>query len=225
MQPFSAALREIAGIPGARYSCVADDVTGDVLAEHGRPGVDPAAAVRWGCGLRAALQHSGELEDVMITAEGTYHLLRRVRDGSRTLLVHVSVDRADGNLALARRTLGAIRLADLSPAPEPVEPPRSEPVEARPSAARVPDQRAPAALPVRTPARPARAPGASLSAVPPPRRPITPETITQIRAEPATAAPASGAVGPAPPIAVPEARGWSDDLHTMRRLLDALRRM
>ena len=134
MLPFSAALRDIARIPGARYSCVADGVTGDVLAEHGQAGPDPAAAVRWGTGLRTALRPSGELEDVMIAAEATYHLLRLVRADDRTVLVHVSVDRARGNLALARRALGDVRFDATTPAaPQRIEvtpaslPPRALP--------------------------------------------------------------------------------------------------
>lgn len=218
MLPFSVALREVAAIPGARYSCVADDVTGDVLAEHGRPGPDPAAAVRWGRGLRAALLPSGELEDVMITADATFHLLRRVRAGERTVIVHVSVDRARGNLALARRTLGAIRFIDEeSPAPQVIEhyPPAPAPRVTAGTAPRatVPD-RPKMPLPVRTPRRPepaagARTVGALPSAIPAPRRPPAPVT------------PGGGT----PPVDVPVARGWSDDLYTMGRLLDALRRM
>lgn len=222
MLPFSAALRDIARIPGARYSCVADGVTGDVLAEHGQADPDPAAAVRWGTVLRTALRPSGELEDVMIAAEGTYHLLRLVRADDRALLVHVSVDRARGNLALARRALGDVRFDAATPAaPQAIE---VTPAPHVPSSAAVPEQRAPvpppAALPVRTPRRPdpiperpARRPSASLSAVPPPRRPVLPAVA-------AVAAPASEQ-----PIDVPVARGWSDDLYTMGRLLDALRRM
>ncbi|WP_132426149.1 hypothetical protein [Pseudonocardia endophytica] len=205
---------------------MADDVTGDVLAEHGHPGPDPAAAVRWGSGLRAALRPDGELDDVMITTDGTYHLLRLVHTASRTVLVHLSVDRAHGNLALARRALGDLRLDGSVP----VVPQRIDPVPARPvvrTPAVVPEQRAPApsppVLPVRTPRKPeprpaqaVRRPGATLSAVPPPRRPVAPAT-----------APAPPVVDAAPeqPISVPIARGWSDDLYTMRRLLDALRRM
>lgn len=234
VHPFSAALREMATIPGARYSCVADDVTGDVLAEHGRPGPDPAAAVRWGSGLRAALRPVGELEDVMITAEGTYHLLRMVRADARTVLVHLSVDRAQGNLAMARRALGEVRFDGATTA----APQREAPVTAalaaqavREAPAAVPEPRTPAppaaALPVRTPrrpeplpARPVRRPGATLSAVPPPRRPVAPPTVVSAAPLPA---PESGP--PEQPIAVPVARGWSDDLYTMGRLLDALRRM
>lgn len=226
MLPYSEVLREIASIPGARYSCVADGVTGDVLAEHGRPGTDAAAAVRWGSGLRAALRPDGELEDVMITAEGTYHLLRLVRAPSRTVLVHLSVDRAQGNLALARRALGDVRVDDTAPvAPQRLE---EASVTAAPAARSVvPDQRTPArpitSLPVRTPRRPepvpeqpVRRPGATLSAVPPPRRPVAPVMAS---------APAAGGDPAEQPIAVPVARGWSDDLYTMSRLLDGLRRM
>lgn len=222
VHPFSAALREIASIPGARYSCVADDVTGDVLAEHGRSDPDPAAAVRWGTGLRAALRSSGELEDVMITAEGTYHLLRLVHADSRTVLVHLSVDRIHGNLALARRALGEVRFDNATPvAPQRVE---QAPLAVVSAPAGLVEQRAggpaPAALPVRVPRRPEPLPGqpvrrsgAMLSAVPPPRRPVAPEI------------PAAGAAPAEQSADVPAARGWSDDLYTMGRLLDALRRM
>lgn len=226
MHPFSAALREMVTIPGARYSCVADDVTGDVLAEHGRPGTDPAAAVRWGSRLRAALRPAGELEDVMITAEGTYHLLRLVRTDARTVLVHLSVDRARGNLAMARRALGAVRFDGTTPvAPQRKEETPVTPVSAATAALADQPARAPqpTALPVRTPRRPeplpeqpVRRPGATLSAVPPPRRPVMP-AIAPV--------PVAATGPPEQPIAVPVARGWSDDLYTMGRLLDALRRM
>ena len=221
MHPFSAALREIATIPGARYSCVVDDVTGDVLAEHGRAGHDPAAAVRWGSGLRAALRPSGELEDVMITAEGTYHLLRPVSADSRTVLVHLCVDRASGNLALARRALGELRF-DLSNhrAPQWIDETSGAVARASGTEEQRAGTHAPPALPVRTPRRPdpvpdrpVRRPGATLSAVPPPRRPVPPE------------APAVDDATVEPSVTVPVARGWSDDLYTMSRLLEALRRM
>lgn len=229
VDPFSAALRDIASIPGALYSCVAEDVTGHVLAEHGRAGPDPAAAVRWGSGLRAALHASGGLEDVMITAAGTYHLLRLVRADSRTVLVLLSVDRVHGNLALARRVLGEVRF-DVA---DPAVPQRTEatPLPVAPIAVAVPVKRAVAAraataLPVRTPRRPlplpdqtVRRPGATLSAVPPPRRPVAPPAPIVAAAPAAEEAPAGQ------PVSVPTARGWSDDLYTMSRLLDALRRM
>ncbi|MDQ4116842.1 MAG: hypothetical protein M3235_07730 [Actinomycetota bacterium] len=207
---------------------MADDVTGDVLAEHGDAGPDPAAAVRWGSGLRAALRPSGELEDVMITAEQTYHLLRLVRADAGTVLVHLSVDRACGNLAQARRALGEVRFDAASPAaPQRIDRTPGTVATVGPSSSVVREQRsttqAPTDLPVRAPrrpepvpAQPVRHPGATLSAVPPPRRPVTPGTPAA-RPVPDTA--------PEQPVAVPTARGWSDDLYTMSRLLDGLRRM
>ena len=193
--PYSDALQELLRLPGARYSCIADAVSGSVLAEHGNGVVDPTAVLGWGSTALRDLDGADDLDDLIVTGARTYHLVRRaVAGGGSPLLVYVCLERARSNLALARRALAGVVVAPLPPAAE------SEATVAGPSFPPPPaDPRpAPAASAPHAPSPPA--------AVPLPRRTRT-------------------AVPAATPVPQPRAAGprWAGDVGTMRRLLAGLR--
>jgi hypothetical protein len=193
--PYSDALQELLRLPGARYSCIADAVSGRVLAEHGKGVVDPAAVLGWGGAALRDLDGADDLDDLIVTGARAYHLVRRAAaGGGPPLLVYVCLERARSNLALARRALAGVVVAPLPPtaeggavAPVPFAPPSST------------DPWPPPVAPApRAPSPPA--------AVPLPRRTRT-------------------AVPAAAPVPQPRAAGprWAGDLGTMRRLLAGLR--
>jgi hypothetical protein len=75
--PYSDALQELQRLPGARYSCIADAVSGRVLAERGDGAVDPAVVLGWGGTVLRDLAGADELDDLIVTGARTYHLVRR----------------------------------------------------------------------------------------------------------------------------------------------------
>lgn len=193
--PYSDALQELLRLPGARYSCIADAVSGRVLAEHGKGVVDPTAVLGWGGTALRDLDGADDLDDLIVTGARTYHLVRRAAAGSGPpLLVYVCLERARSNLALARRALAGVDVGPLRPAPEPapaasdpsvpLPPPGPRPAVAEP-APRAPSPPAAGPLPRRT-----RAPVPAAAPVPQPRD-----------------------AGPR----------WAGDVGTMRRLLAGLR--
>ena len=98
------ALRDLLDIPGVVYACAADPA-GPVVADVGTPDRGGETGAMLGWMLRAA--RDGGLEDIEVTSAHHYHVLRRFPVASRTLLVHLVLDRSGGNLALARRTLAS----------------------------------------------------------------------------------------------------------------------
>ena len=193
--PYSDALQELLRLPGARYSCIADAVSGRVLAEHGRGVVDPAAVLGWGGTALRDLEGADDLDDLIVTGARAYHLVRRAAaGGGHPLLVYVCLERARSNLALARRALAGVVVPPL--------PPASEPATAH---------AAPAGPPPATDPRTA-------SVAPAPRAPSPPAAVPLPRR---TRAP-DPAVAPVPQ---PRADGprWAGDVGTMRRLLAGLR--
>lgn len=219
-------LRDVAAVPGAQYSCIAERLTGTVLVEHGTRPEDADAAVLWGRFVTGSVTGAGHLEDIMITGARRYHLIRQVRpDGRTPLLVYLRLDRARGNLAQARRVLAALHVGGSDPVPAQALPPNQQRIDRAPDPVR-PTRRVP---PGRAPA--ATAPAAGRSARPAPRPPTAaPPASVPLPRRPVAdaarppAAPAAAAPGPSDrEPTVPGAR-WSDDLQTMRRLLDALRR-
>jgi hypothetical protein len=164
------------------------------------------------CGAEAArfLAAAGDgLDDLMVTSRRAYHLVRQVESGlPEPVLVYLCLDRGRGNLALARRELAATRLGERADVPAQALPPVAERTGAAPTVAVPP---APATAPPAAGPPAARRPspvprGGGRVAVPLPRR--SPAAL--------------------PPPAPPRPRvgaGWSDDVGTMRRLLDGLRRL
>lgn len=112
-------LQEAMAIPGALGASLVDYTTGFPVASTGaapNSDHDGAAAgtadVVQAANNRAlftsALPHD-LLEDVIITTAGGYHLLRPVRtDFDSRLVLYVWLDRALGNLAVARRRMQAL---------------------------------------------------------------------------------------------------------------------
>ncbi|MGD9525511.1 hypothetical protein [Pseudonocardia sp.] len=189
----------------------------------------------------------GDLEDVMITSERLFHVLRQVDvAGSGPVLVYVRLRRGHGNPATCRRELASAELRDSVAAA--CGPPR------------------PAAIPGAMAGNGTVAPRLdtgshpALPAVEPPRRPAPPRTSRPAAADgPATtrlpaprATPASrGVPSPAAPelprrvrgshlVGVPDPvdrsgrppatsgvlqQGWAKDGRTLRRLLAGLRRL
>lgn len=121
-------VRELTGVPGTAYACVAHLATGRVLAESARPGSEaatPGAVLAWS--VRTVTGFDGgaghELDDLMITSSHWHHVVRRLAapDPSATMLLYLCLDRHRSNLAAARRELAAPRLREwlLSPRPQP----------------------------------------------------------------------------------------------------------
>ena len=109
-------LQEAMAIPGAVGASIVDYTTGFPVASTGTaPNSDHDAAaagtadVVQAANSRAlfvsALPHD-LLEDLIITTAGGYHLLRLLRtDFDSRLVLYVWLDRARGNLAVARRRM------------------------------------------------------------------------------------------------------------------------
>ncbi|WP_130288098.1 hypothetical protein [Pseudonocardia sediminis] len=191
------------------------------MDEYGVRPPEAAPVIAWGRVVADSPALRGDLEDLMISGERHYHLLRRIRSGDgAALLVYLCLDRARANLAQARLALSTLRPDTPGAVPPQALPPVQESIterapvlarlpmrnpgthSGRPAVALAPASRAAPSAPVRP------APGAPAGAVPLPRQPDA-------------GGPSRDAVErePAP------AGGWSTDLHTMRRLLDALRRL
>jgi hypothetical protein len=107
-------------LPGLVGVALVDYTTGGCLGRAGGGGLDLAAAAAGNARvLRAKLDAIGDLrlpdaiEDILITLSTQYHLIR-VLPGDRPLFLYVVLDRAAGNLAMARHQLAAVerRLAD-----------------------------------------------------------------------------------------------------------------
>ncbi|MBP2364714.1 hypothetical protein [Pseudonocardia parietis] len=113
--------------PGARYACLADPATGAVVAAHGGAGApsgtgagdppgtvpaDAAAVLGWGSAETGSGTAGPSFEDAVITTGASYHLVRAFSRDGGPLLAYLQVDRAHGNLALARRALLALSRTD-----------------------------------------------------------------------------------------------------------------
>jgi hypothetical protein len=246
------ALQELLRLPGARYSCLVDPATGQMIDEPvGDPAVVPTVLLAWGGGAARYLAEveADELDDLIVTSRRSYHLVRQIGTlVSGGLLIYLCLDRAHGNLAAARRELGSTRLRERLLAG--ANPGRSRFTQ--------PEQRAlPAGSTVRGPAQATgrAAPPAALPASMSPAGAAPATAVSSLyvaapvlaaQAEPVVprprAAPAAlprRAAAPLPkPQPVPEVPGaptpppgmpgsgvtWRNDAEVLRRLLAALRR-
>ncbi|GAB2871426.1 hypothetical protein GCM10027074_43720 [Streptomyces deserti] len=121
-------LLEAVRLPGARGAAVVDWISGLPLGAVGdAPGGDIEAAAAEAAELARLATESGSLapadggeatasgkeppvQDLILTTTDSYHLLRFVTTPfDSTVILHLWLDRHDGNLALAR-----IRLAELA---------------------------------------------------------------------------------------------------------------
>ncbi|MER6913107.1 hypothetical protein ABT354_15670 [Streptomyces sp. NPDC000594] len=109
-------------VPGARGAALVDWVSGLALGAVGDApdGAHQDTAVRTAELARVATEYialgttggdgDGGLEDLILTTPGAYHLLRPVEAGfDSSVLLHLWLDRDQGNLALAR-----LRMRDLT---------------------------------------------------------------------------------------------------------------
>ncbi len=97
---------------GALGATLVDYESGLCLATAGNPGFDlelaaagNAEVVRAKKKIRDKLGLQDKIEDILITLDGQYHLIRMV---GTTMFLYVALDRAKSNLAMARRELAAI---------------------------------------------------------------------------------------------------------------------
>ncbi|GAA3494801.1 hypothetical protein GCM10019016_019010 [Streptomyces prasinosporus] len=120
-------LLEAMRVPGARGALVVDWISGLALGAVGEaPGGDPEATAAETAELARLSMESGTLapaddglpgpgkeppvQDLILTTADAYHLLRFViTTFDSTVFLYLWLDRADGNLALAR-----IRLAEMA---------------------------------------------------------------------------------------------------------------
>jgi predicted regulator of Ras-like GTPase activity (Roadblock/LC7/MglB family) len=112
-------LQQAMAIPGALGASLVDYTTGCPVAAVGAAPNDDHDAVAAGTAdvvqaansrtlFASALPHD-LLEDLIITTAGGYHLLRLVHtDFDSRLVLHVWLDRATGNLAVARRRMQSL---------------------------------------------------------------------------------------------------------------------
>ncbi|GAA2578687.1 hypothetical protein GCM10010399_05540 [Dactylosporangium fulvum] len=116
-------LRRAMTIRGAIGASLIDYTTGQTLGlEGGRgdvaPHADPsAAALGTASVIHAAMQTAAyapampgdAVEDVIISTSAAYHLIRPVRTSfDSRLVLYVWLDRAEGNLAIARRRVRSL---------------------------------------------------------------------------------------------------------------------
>lgn len=258
MESWSEVLRGALDAPGARYACLADPATGAVVAAHGtaRWGPDPvdtdgppggvpadaSAVLGWAATESAPAAAGPAFADAVITTDAVYHLVRVLPRDDATLLAYLQVDRARGNLALARRALLALPVTsdDAGHSPAPAAPaPAAHPVvpaqASAPEAERTPPlpvplpRRAPGSVTHRPPAGlppPALAPAAVPT--PAPAAPPSTETPNETTGTTTGEAGAEDTAAPAGPLSGPPdqpGRRWADDLRTMARILAGLRRL
>lgn len=109
-------IQQLLAVDGATGAAVIDSESGMALAQGGSPGFDLAVAaagnsnvVRAKMATMREIGLSGRIDDILITLDSQYHLIK-VLDGPTTagLFIYLVLDRTRGNLALARHRLKAI---------------------------------------------------------------------------------------------------------------------
>ena len=107
-------LSQMLQLDGALGACVVDSNSGMMLGAEGGGNVnlEIAAAgntevVRAKRKTMAALKLDDVIEDILITLGKQYHLIRPLR-GNDALFIYLVLDKARGNLAMARHKLAAI---------------------------------------------------------------------------------------------------------------------
>ncbi len=108
-----ASLLEIDGASGA---AIVDADSGMALAAGGSPGFDLNVAAAGNSNVVRAklrtisdLELNDEIEDILITLKGQYHLINVLQGaGNAGLFIYLVLNRATANLALARHKLRAV---------------------------------------------------------------------------------------------------------------------
>ena len=102
-------LADVVKIDGAIGATLVHAASGAVLGEVavGR-GVDMGRAAKIAQDIiQAAFRFPGEIDDIMITADKHYHLIR-VLDSGEELFVHLILDRERASLGMARQQLAKL---------------------------------------------------------------------------------------------------------------------
>ncbi len=108
MADIKSSLKEVMSIDGAMCTSLVDSSSGMVLGEDGS-GVDMELAaagnsevVKAKLDTMKSLGLSGAIEDILITLDNQYHIIRPMVS-QKGLFMYIVLDKAKSNLALARR--------------------------------------------------------------------------------------------------------------------------
>ncbi|ROO88666.1 hypothetical protein EDD29_6340 [Actinocorallia herbida] len=114
-QTIETALKEVMALDGAAGASLVDYESGMPLGIQvtGEIDLDVASAVttdivRTQVKAFKALQIEDSIEDILISLDTQYHLIRVIDRGQDRLLMYVALEREKANLALARLTLRRI---------------------------------------------------------------------------------------------------------------------
>ena len=107
---------ELLAIEGANGAAIVDVDSGMALAVGGAPGFDLNVAAAGNSNVVRAklrtindLELKEEVEDILITLEGQYHLINVLKgQGNAGLFIYLVLNRTTSNLALARHKLRSI---------------------------------------------------------------------------------------------------------------------
>ncbi|MDI2033891.1 hypothetical protein PJL15_00991 [Paenarthrobacter nitroguajacolicus] len=113
MSTLDEAIKQLLSIEGATGAAVVDHSSGMALAQGGSPGFDLGVAAAGNSNVVSAklrtmadLGLDSDIEDILITLDGQYHLINVLNSGgSKGLFVYLVLDRTYANLALARHKL------------------------------------------------------------------------------------------------------------------------
>ncbi|MFQ1000739.1 hypothetical protein [Modestobacter sp. SSW1-42] len=109
-------IADLLAIDGATGAAIVDIDSGMALATGGNPGFDLNVAAAGNSNVVRAklrtitdLELKDEIEDVLITLQGQYHLINVLRgQGNAGLFIYLVLNRTTANLALARHKLRSV---------------------------------------------------------------------------------------------------------------------
>ncbi|QOT20589.1 hypothetical protein [Paenarthrobacter sp. YJN-D] len=116
MSTLDEAIKQLLSIEGATGAAVVDYSSGMALAQGGNSGFDLGVAAAGNSNVVSAklrtmadLSLDGDIEDILITLGGQYHLINVLNSrDSKGLFVYLVLDRTYANLALARHKLNNV---------------------------------------------------------------------------------------------------------------------
>lgn len=113
-QDIQTSLDELMGISGAIGAAIVDYENGMTLGTIGGRDLDMELAgagntevVRAKKNVAHDLGIEGAIEDILITLEGQYHLIR-LCENHEDVFIYMAIDRSEGNLGLARRSIDKV---------------------------------------------------------------------------------------------------------------------
>ena len=111
MSDIKTSLNELLEIDGAKHAALVDSSSGMVLGDTGSTGIDMELAaagnsqvVKAKLDTMKSLGINEELEDILVTIESQYHILRPIVS-EKGLFFYLVLDKSKANLALARRKI------------------------------------------------------------------------------------------------------------------------